>query len=126
VPGIPESQRDEIAEAYQAYLDAMHHGDTATLDELLDEAFTLIHITGYVQPKAEWLAEIRAGQFAYHAIRQYDLTVDHNGNTARLVARTVTDATVTGTAPTGDFYSQWTTGATATRGERCEPPATTW
>ncbi len=68
MPPSRQSQRDEIAEAYQAYLDAMHDGDTSALDELLDNAFTLTHITGYVQPKAEWLAEIRAGRFTYHAI----------------------------------------------------------
>ncbi len=63
---------------------------------MLDDAFTLTHITGYVQPKAEWLAEIRAGRFTYHAIRQHDLTVAPTGDTVRLVGGIITDATVYG------------------------------
>ncbi|MFE5621112.1 nuclear transport factor 2 family protein [Streptomyces virginiae] len=47
----------DLREVHRAYLDAMLEGDTATLDELLAEEFTLTHMTGYVQPKAEWLAQ---------------------------------------------------------------------
>lgn len=52
-------------------------------------------MTGYVQPKQEWLAQIREGRFDYHSIVDLDVEVD--GDTARLVGRTVTDATVYGT-----------------------------
>ncbi|MFD7117839.1 hypothetical protein ACFWAA_12405 [Streptomyces sp. NPDC059922] len=39
----------------------MVEGDTPSLDDLLDEGLTLTHMTGYVQPTAEWLAEMRPG-----------------------------------------------------------------
>lgn len=87
----------EVVEAYRALLRAMVEGDTDSLDELLDEDFTLTHMTGYVQPKREWLAQIRDGHFDYHGVEEKDVTVEVEGGTARLVGRTVTDATVYGT-----------------------------
>ncbi|MEU2778047.1 nuclear transport factor 2 family protein [Streptomyces sp. NPDC007162] len=76
----------------------MVEGDTTTLDGLLAEDFILTHMTGYVQPKAEWLAQMRQGRFVYHSIEEKDTAfgVDDDG-TARLTARTLTDATVYGT-----------------------------
>ncbi|MFH9662616.1 nuclear transport factor 2 family protein [Streptomyces sp. NPDC017248] len=87
-----------LREAHRAYLDAMTEGDTTTLDGLLAQDFTLTHMTGYVQAKAEWLAQIRQGRFVYHSIEVKDTTFDiDDDGTARLTARTLTDATVYGT-----------------------------
>ncbi|MEU6351724.1 nuclear transport factor 2 family protein [Streptomyces sp. NPDC047072] len=91
------TDHDEVIRAFRAYLQAMTDGDTGTLDDLLDSGFTLTHITGYVQPKVEWFAQMRAGQFVYHAIRENDVTVETEGDAARLVGRVVADATVYGT-----------------------------
>jgi len=49
------------------------------------------------RPKAEWLAETRQGRFIYHTIEEKSTTLDVAGDAARLVGRTVTDATVYGT-----------------------------
>ncbi|MFI6341230.1 nuclear transport factor 2 family protein [Streptomyces sp. NPDC050535] len=66
------------------------------LDDLLGEGFTLTHMTGYVQPKAEWLAAMKAGQFVYHSIHEVDTVLDPDDGTARLTVRTMTDAKVDG------------------------------
>ncbi|MFF7971166.1 DUF4440 domain-containing protein [Streptomyces sp. NPDC007905] len=95
------STRMEVIDAYRAHLQAMADGDTGALDALLDEGFTLTHITGYEQPKAEWLAQMRAGQFAYHGIEEKTVTVKVDGDTARLVGRIITDATVC------DAHADW-------------------
>jgi hypothetical protein len=58
-----EQDRAEILDNYRAQLRAMVDGDTEVLGELLTEDFSLTHMTGYVQPKQEWLAQMRAGQF---------------------------------------------------------------
>jgi hypothetical protein len=91
-----ETDEAEILAQYQGQLDAMGRGDTAALDELLDDRFTLTHITGYRQRKTEWLSEMRAGQFRYHRIDQRSATVALAGDTATLVGRFVVDATVYG------------------------------
>ncbi|MDT0568478.1 nuclear transport factor 2 family protein [Streptomyces sp. DSM 3412] len=106
-PSADQRAREEIFDAHRAYLDAMDEGDTAALDDLLDDDFTLTHMTGYVQPKAEWLAEMRQGRFVYHTIDEKKTTLDIEGDTARLVARTVTDATVYGNR--ADWRLQLTT-----------------
>ncbi|MFE7838914.1 nuclear transport factor 2 family protein [Streptomyces sp. NPDC057474] len=93
--------REEVLAAYRAHLQAMTDGDTGALDDLLDDGFTLTHITGYRQPKAEWLSQMRAGQFVYHGVIEKHVTVDVEGDTARLVGRIVTEATVYGT------YADW-------------------
>ncbi|WP_069628761.1 nuclear transport factor 2 family protein [Streptomyces niveus] len=91
---LPEDLRD----VHRAYLDAMREGDTQALDDLLGEDYTLTHMTGYVQPKAEWLAQMRQDRFVYHSITEQDITWEIEGDrTARLTVRTVTDATVYGT-----------------------------
>lgn len=91
-----QSAREEVVSAYRAHLRAMTDGDTDALDDLLDDDFSLTHITGYAQPKAEWLSQMRAGQFDYHKVDEKSVTVDVEGDTARLVGRIVTDATVYG------------------------------
>ncbi|MCH5465529.1 nuclear transport factor 2 family protein [Levilactobacillus tujiorum] len=56
---------DEILNLYRAFNTAMAADDTVTLDQLLAPTFTLTHMTGYVQPRAEWLREIQQGTMRY-------------------------------------------------------------
>ncbi|MFC4502488.1 MULTISPECIES: nuclear transport factor 2 family protein [Streptomyces] len=98
MPASPDANaREEVLTAYRAHLRAMADGDTDALDDLLDSGFTLTHITGYQQPKAEWLSQMRAGQFIYHSVNEKYVAVDVEDDTARLVGRIVTEATVYGT-----------------------------
>ena len=92
-----EPDRAEILRNYRAQLQAMVDGDTAALGELLTTDFSLTHMTGYFQPKQEWLAEMRAGQFRYHDAQERELALTLDGDSARLVGRIVTGATVYGT-----------------------------
>ncbi|MFF4352584.1 nuclear transport factor 2 family protein [Streptomyces sp. NPDC001530] len=92
-----KSAREEILEARRAYPHAMDEGDTEALDDMLDDGFTLTHMTGYVQPKAEWPAQMRESRFVYHSIDEKNTTLDIESDTAHLAIRTVTDATVYGT-----------------------------
>ncbi|WP_162794184.1 nuclear transport factor 2 family protein [Streptomyces paludis] len=95
-PTAGQKDREDILRAHHAYLGAMTEGDTPSLDGLLDDGFTLTHMTGYVQRKAEWLTEMDAGQFVYHSIDEVDTALDLDGDTARLTVRTLTDAKVYG------------------------------
>lgn len=83
-----------IEAAFAAFAAAMQEGDTDQLRRLTCDGFTLAHITGYVQPGDDWLAEMRQGQFLYHRIDVQDLRVTVDGASAHLVARTLTDARV--------------------------------
>lgn len=64
---------------------------------LLTADFTLTHITGYVQARSEWLTEMDAGQFRYHAVEQQgEPLIQVAGGSATLTHRIITDATVYG------------------------------
>ncbi len=87
----------EVLANYQAQLEAMAGHDVNALGALLTEDFTLTHITGYVQPRSEWLSEMAAGQFRYHTIEPHGQPqIAVIGNTPRLTHRIITDATVYG------------------------------
>lgn len=79
-------------EMYQAMLDRR----IDRLDPLLDDKYSLRHITGYEQPKKEWLAAIESGQMQYHSAKEKSVKVDITGDTAVLVGRNVVTATIHG------------------------------
>ena len=70
--------------------------DTAALGALLDAGFTLTHITGVVQPRGDWLADIDARRMVYHSAQEVSLSTSRSGETATLVARHAVDATIYG------------------------------
>jgi hypothetical protein len=70
--------------------------DVDALDVLLADGFTLTHMTGYQQPKAQWLADVRSGQMTYHAMEDLDVCVDLSGATPVVDARTRSEATTWG------------------------------
>lgn len=86
--------------AFLDFASAMQAGNTTRLRSLIDPAFTLTHITGYVQPGLEWLAEMDRGEFVYYGISCHDLSVTTTGDTGHLIARTQTDARVYGSRNT--------------------------
>jgi hypothetical protein len=85
---------------YEAQRRAMVAGDADALGPLLAEDFTLVHMTGYRQPKTEWLADVRSGAMTYHSIEDIDVTVGVSGGAPVVTARTRTAATIWGASGT--------------------------
>jgi hypothetical protein len=85
---------------YESLCEAMLAADTAKLDDLLAGGFTLTHMTGYVQSKAEWLAAIASGEMQYHRMETLETTSSPEGSPPGLTARTLTDATIWGSRAT--------------------------
>jgi hypothetical protein len=85
-----------IVRAWEAQRDAMVSADTSALDALLAEDFALTHMTGYLQPKAEWLADIDTDQMQYHSMEDVDVAVTVEDGIAILIAHTMTEATIWG------------------------------
>ncbi|SFA69432.1 protein of unknown function [Collimonas sp. OK607] len=91
-------QHAEILRLLDDYHAAMVTARSDILENLVDSEFTLIHITGYVQPKAEWLSVVRSRDFDYHSI-QVDastLTVEEMSGTVVINGRGVFNATING------------------------------
>ena len=78
------------------------------LDELLSPDFVAVHITGYEQTKAEWLAQIRSGQMCYHDVQELSATVTIDNDSAVAVTRTLIDATFYGSRGTWPLESTTT------------------
>jgi hypothetical protein len=101
---MTENERRAAVEAavrsnYNDQRDAMVAADADALGDLLSGNFVLTHMTGYRQPRAEWLADVRSGEMTYHSIQDIAITVDvHDGAAGKavLVARTRTNATIWG------------------------------
>jgi hypothetical protein len=85
---------------YEDQRRAMVAGDADSLGALLAEDFTLVHMTGYRQPKSEWLADVRSGAMTYHAMEDVDVSVDVSGDAPVVSARTRTAATIWGASGT--------------------------
>lgn len=79
-------------------------GDTGALEDLLAPDFTLTHMTGFLQPKQEWLAAVDADEMQYHRIRDVETTFRSGPDGDVLVVRTMTDATIWGSR--GDWRLQ--------------------
>ncbi|WP_316862057.1 nuclear transport factor 2 family protein [uncultured Cohaesibacter sp.] len=87
----------ELLASWTQFREALVRGDTDALRTLLNDDFTLGHMTGYLQPRQEWLKEIEAGEAVYHSIQDAEVTVHlETENRATIIARTITDATVRG------------------------------
>jgi hypothetical protein len=92
--------RDAVLANYEAQCQAMVDGDADALSALLAGDFTLVHMTGYRQPKAEWLADVRSGAMTYDLMEHVDVDVDLSGDAPVVTARTRTAATIWGASGT--------------------------
>src|SRR4051794_38764541 len=81
---------------YQAQLRAMVHGDADALGALLADGFTLTHMTGLRQGRAEWLADVRSGAMTYHAVEEVAVSIEPDRERPSVLARTRTEATIWG------------------------------
>lgn len=75
-------------------------GDTAAMSKILDKNFTLTHITGYVQPKSEWFAEIERESMKYYSAKEVAHSIKINGDRAAFVQQNLLDARIWGTRNT--------------------------
>lgn len=93
-----EQEKTNILNRLSRYHKAMVDADTDTLRDMLDNSFSLTHITGYEQPRDEWFGVMRSGAFNYHQITLNDTFTDVqvSGNTASLKGRGIFNATING------------------------------
>lgn len=88
--------QSKILAVYQKIDEAMVNKDTATLEEILDENYILVHMSGYSQRKEEWLNQIEDEQMRYFKTMPQKTTVTINGNIAVLRCSTKLDARIYG------------------------------
>ena len=81
---------------FQAECEAMLAADSVSLGALLAPAFTLTHMTGYVQPRDAWLGDVSARHMEYHSMEVLETLVETADGGPVLSAWTLTHATIWG------------------------------
>jgi hypothetical protein len=71
--------------------------DIVGLNKILDNHFTLMHITGYVQSKQEWFSEIESERMKYYSYKEVKTTIKIVGDKATFVGQNLLDARIWGT-----------------------------
>jgi ketosteroid isomerase-like protein len=118
--------RAAVLANYEGQRRAMVAGDADALGALLADDFTLVHMTGYRQPRAEWLADVRSGAMTYHSMEDVDVSVDVSGDAPVVTARTRTAATIWGASGTWPLQLRISFAHEGTAWVATGTVATTW
>lgn len=90
------NDREDILALTRRFTQLMIDRNTAELAQMVDENFTLTHITGRVQSKADWFAEIEAESMKYFSAKEVEHSLKINGDTAEFVQKNLLDARIWG------------------------------
>lgn len=91
-----ETDKLEILEKTRQLTQFMIDRNTLELNKILDANFTLTHITGYVQSKAEWFSEIESERMKYYAYSEVKTEITIDGNKAIFTGQNILDARIWG------------------------------
>ena len=95
-PHASEIAPRAAADLYSLLCDAMVAADTKAIDALLTDYCVLTHMTGYPQPKVEWLGDIANGAMRYHSHEVVSVQPDTIAGFPVVRGRTRTTATLWG------------------------------
>ena len=96
LPKKAASQEDMVLAAYNTIQQAMVDADITTLRRVIKDDKTFTHMSGKVQTKEEYLADIESGALDYQSYKIENPTVTIDGNYAKLTARTTLTANAYG------------------------------
>ena len=87
---------EEIRQAYIRMYDGMISKDERILNEVLDDSFVLVHMTGMRQPKQAFIKSILNGTLNYFSAEHENMPVEISGDTAVLTGQSYVAAAVFG------------------------------
>lgn len=88
--------KTRIIEAYKKMYTAMIAKDADSLNEILDNDFVLVHMTGMRQSKAEFIRAVEDGTLNYYSAEHQRIDIDINGDSAVLIGQSSVNAAVFG------------------------------
>lgn len=88
--------KQKILAVYHRIDDAMVNKDTETLDNILDDNYVSVHMTGYQQSKQEWLEQIENEEMKYFKTMPQKTTITIDDNIAIFICETKIDARIYG------------------------------
>lgn len=91
------TDKEEIIELYRTENKAMVAKDLNKLNEILKPTMKLTHMTGYVQPKLEWIDQIQNEDMKYYSSVEENIKdIDINGDNASLIGQNQVRASIWG------------------------------
>ena len=88
--------REEIKQRYEKMCAAMIKKDREALENVLDDSYVLVHMTGMRQSKSEFINAVMDGTLNYYSAVHESESVDITGDTAVVVGRSYVQAAVFG------------------------------
>lgn len=85
-----------IQNAYEKMYAAMIAKDRAGLEEVLDDSFVLVHMTGMWQSKTEFIEAVLDGTLNYYSAVHEHMPVEIKGDNAVIIGQSYVQATVFG------------------------------
>ena len=90
------NEETEILSTARQLATLMIARDTAAMNKILDENYTLTHVTGRVQSKAEWFDEVQKESMKYYSAKEISHSVKIYGNNADVTMQNLVDARIWG------------------------------
>ncbi|MDO5616008.1 MAG: nuclear transport factor 2 family protein [Cruoricaptor ignavus] len=90
----------QILELTRKLTQLMIEKNVQEINKIVDADFTLTHITGYVQSKAEWFNEIETENMKYYSYKEVKTSVKIEGDKATFVGQNLLDARIWGSRNT--------------------------
>ncbi|QYY86643.1 nuclear transport factor 2 family protein [Pediococcus pentosaceus] len=88
---------EQIVQLYRAENEAMVKKDISRLDMILGDRMTLTHMTGYVQPKLEWIDQIQNEEMQYLESKEEAIKdIQVEGNLGQLTGQNLVTAKIWG------------------------------
>ena len=97
---------EEIRQVYIRMYDGMISKDERILNEVLDDSFVLVHMTGMRQPKQAFIKAVLNGTLNYFSVEHENMPVEIKGDTAVLTGQSYVAAAVFGGGRTGWHLQQ--------------------
>ncbi|KRO00691.1 nuclear transport factor 2 family protein [Companilactobacillus kimchiensis] len=86
-----------IKQLFRTENKAMVEKDLATLNEILAPSMELTHMTGYVQPKLEWINQIQNDEMQYFSSKEDNIKdIQIEGNKASFTSQNLVQARIWG------------------------------
>ena len=90
------SDKELITQAYKRMYDGMIAKNEGILNDVLDDSFVLVHMTGMRQPKEEFIKAVLNGTLNYFSAEHENMPVEIAGDSATLTGQSYVAAAVFG------------------------------
>ena len=99
-------QELEVLYAFKNHIEALIRKDRYSIDAFLAPTFQLIHMTGKVQPKNEFISEVMGGLLNYYSARLVNPQIEIRNNFARMIVDVEFDAMIYGARAPWTLHSK--------------------